>query len=172
MNANARGLDGTVTGGYEWTMAEDADLLFLAFALRDDAVDEDAAVNRLVEAAGGSTAELRTAYERAWALAHSTTDDPRVHQLVEFITKALRRATEVEVARAAELAEISPVFRSRSQARRPVTTEQAGPRTLADRLADAARDRGEVIDIDQLTADLDRLRASSASDDGSRRRRR
>ena len=72
-------------------------LVGLALTLAGDGMDEDAAVEQLLEEAGRSPRSLEGAYGRALALAAEYPDDRQVKATLDLVARALHRVLrEVE----------------------------------------------------------------------------
>ncbi|HET7653028.1 MAG TPA: hypothetical protein VFK42_08310 [Acidimicrobiales bacterium] len=112
------------------------DLFSDALALVDEDVPGDEAAVRLVAAAGGSVERLLEAERRARALERALPGDGRARRLHFVIRDAARVAVRTP-------SDVPPSS------------------SLSDRLAEVtgSADTPHTIDIDQLAADLERLRA-------------
>jgi hypothetical protein len=112
------------------------DLFSDALGMVDEEVPGDEAAVRLVAAAGGSVERLLEAERRARALERALPADDRARRLHLFVRDAARMAV-------------------RTPSDVPPTS------SLRDRLAEVtgSADTPHAIDVDELAADLERLRA-------------
>lgn len=78
-------------------------LLALALELLGQGKSDQEVVQRLVEAAQGSREGLRGAYARALALASELPDDGTARQLVDLLSRAMRRTVGARPGRSSEV---------------------------------------------------------------------
>lgn len=116
------------------------DLFSEALALVDEGLPGDEATARLVAAAGGSVERVLEAEHRARALERALPGDDRARRLHFVIRDAARLAVRTP-------SDVPPSS------------------TLSDRLAESTGsvDTPHAIDVDQLAADIERLRSAGVS---------
>lgn len=140
---------------------EGSELLALALALEEEAVDDDQAAAELAAGAEGSTVTLQAAHAHALSLARELPYDEKAQRTVELLQRALQRAHDPA---AAERPGDEGWLRPGRDRRFPAEGESARSR-LADRLSALGTTLGDnAADPDELASELDRLRQTAVEE--------
>jgi hypothetical protein len=139
---------------------EGSELLALALALEEEAVDDDQAAAELAAGAEGSAVTLQAAHAHALSLARELPYDEKAQRTVELLQRALQRAHDPAAVEPGDEGWLRP-----GRDRRPPAAGEPGRSTLADRLSSLRTVLGDSsTDPDALASELERLRETAVEE--------